>query len=687
VIGSSLAKALSVKVGGEIAVLTQGMYGSIGAARFRVRGIYNTGNEMVDSLQAFITQNDANALLSSDGRVTTVAIKLADREMTESVVKTVTEIVGDEFEVKGWRQLLPEVAQSIAFHEALARVVMYVFFGIIAIGVTNTMLMSVMERVREFGVMMAIGTSPAQVFRIVLYEGLLVGFVGLVVGLAIGYTLCVYFGSSGIDVSGQLKAAQGGMRGVTGILYPEFGMGRMFLIVTTVLLVMVAATFYPAWKIARLAPLIALQGGAQGFVGDSARVSGRRQSRIRLLALALGVRNLARHPMRSGLTIFAITFGLAAYIFLGGFTNGFYMQMVENATGMVSGDAQIQHQDFKTDLNINLSLPNSDNVWKAVAAIPEVVGASPRIQTLAMASSAERSEAIMLIGIDPPQEEKVTFLRRAVVEGRYLHSGNDKEIVVGKKLAALLHIRVGERLIVMAQGAKGDLASAAFTVVGVFDTRSEAFDKTIVHITLSGAQKMLDMGDRVTGIALRVQDREQIEPVLGKLTSQIANGSVKVWSWRELLPEVHQMSVVIKRSLFLIITIVFLMVVVVVMNTVLMSVLERTREFGVMLALGSKPGLILRLVLFESAAIGVLGALAGAALGSFITLAHATRGVNLKSHGMTAIPGTTDIVFPKLSAAVLLEPSFLLPVIVVLAAVYPAIRASRMQPVIAIRHA
>lgn len=683
-IGKALAKVLDVGIGGEVAVLTQGMRGSIGAQRYRVLALYDTQNDMVDGLQAFITKADADALLSTEGQMTTIALKLNDRDKTEAVMQQIRAQLGDKFEVEGWKQLLPEVAQSVDFHESVGKAITFILFGIVIIGVANTVLMSVMERLREFGVMMAVGTSSRQVFRIIIYEGLILGLIGFAIGFLIGYALVSHFGSAGLEFTKQTDAVQA-MKGVTRTIYPHLSVNRMLYISTAVLLVIVSASLYPAWKIARLLPLHAMQGLGRNAAPRPQAASGQASSISRFLLPVLALRNLSRHPLRTWLTMLAITFGLGAFVFVGSIANGFYNQIVDNATGMVTGDAQIQHKDFKEDMKSSLSIPNGMQLLERLRQLPTIGGISPRVQTTAMITSPAKSLPIMFVGVNPDTERQVTFLDKAVKEGRYLQTGNDREIVIGRKLAELLHVRLGERVVVMAQDINGGLASEAFVVVGMFYTGSHSFDDVIGHITLPAMQNMMGMGGGITNIALRMKaQEEQLAPALQQIAAMIPPGDIKLKTWQELVPAVAQMNVVFKRSLTILLTIVLLMVSVIITNTVLMSVMERTREFGTMLALGSRPGFIVRLVQLESAMIGVLGTLCGLAFGVLLALMH-SRGVDLKMHG-AAIPGVTNIIYPQLSALVLAVPGILLPILALLAALYPALRASRLEPVKAIRH-
>lgn len=689
-LGKSLAKVLGVGIGGEVAVLTQGTQGSIGAMRYTVQGLFDTGNDLVDGAQAYLNRDDMADLLSSGSAATSAVIKLSDRALTDAVVEQirarVANLPGQALEVRGWQTMLPEVAQSVAFHEGLGKVVTFILFSIVVVGVANTIMMSVMERLREFGSMMAMGTSPWQIFRLIAYEGLLLGLLGFVVGLAVGYVLVAYLGAVGIDASEQRDALQN-MRGVSNVIYPYLGWSRMLFIAGAVLLVTVLATLYPAWRAARLVPLHAIQGKAAGDemqrVGNS-RVPAWLAHRFPLLALAL--RNLARHRLRAALTLLAIAVGLGAFIFLGSVADGYQTQMVINATSIVTGDAQIQHKDFKADMRPGLFLSGGPTLLARLRETSSIGAASGRVQTTAMLSSATKSMPVLLAGISPTEETGVTVLYRAIKQGHYLQVGQDREIVIGRKLADSLHIRLGERVIVMAQALDGNLASEGFVVAGLFETGGGPFDSSVVHITLPASQTLLGLGHDITNIALKVPDIERLPVAMSDVGALLPPGDVQALSWEQLVPELVQARVLVRHALTLVLSIVLAMVSVIVMNTVLMSVLERTREFGTMLALGTRPGLVVRIVLLESAVIGVLGTLTGLGLGALLTLLHLKKGLSIAAHGgASAVPGLTDVIFPKFSVEVLAVPGTLLPLLVLLAAFYPALHSSRLEPIEALR--
>jgi ABC-type lipoprotein release transport system permease subunit len=681
-LGRSLARALSATLGSEVAILTDGARGTIGAARYRVVGIYDTGNDLSDGEHAFISLGDARDLLGAPNEVTTLAIRLADRRASPGAVARLRAVLGAGFEVRDWKALLPEVAREVAFHGAVSYLLMALLLAIVFLGVANGVFMSVSERSRELGILLALGTSSRQVFRLIVYEGFLVAALGLGVGCLLGLGVVGYFGTVGLDFSGTADAVQA-VPGAAKVLHPRIHPADLLVLGAAVASAAVAAAVYPAMRIARRLPVEAIRGTGRAPLraGPSRRGSGHG------LLATLSLRNLSRQRARTALTGAAIVFGVGAFVFLGAVANGYRAQMVEGSIGIATGDAQVQHPSFRTDLRPDLALAHGAALLDRIRDSGLVAAAAPRVEGLGVVSSAARSENILLVGVDPEQEARVTLLHRTLKTGTYLPTASDHGIVIGRKLAERLRVRVGERVVVTAQDVSGGLASDALVVRGVFDTGSDGFDVSTAHVALGPMQRLLGLKqERFTGIALRSLDREAMAPVLAEIEAMALGGQVRARPWQELMPEVAQMSVILRGALAAVMLVVFVMVGVVVMNTVLMSVLERTREFGVMLALGSVPSLVVRVVMLEALVVGVVGTLAGMGLGSLLAMVGATGGIDIRGQGMTAgVPGITGVVFPVLSPEVLLAPGLLLPLLVLAAAIYPAARAARLAPVDALR--
>src|SRR3990172_14745 len=262
-LGDRVAEILRVAVNDEVTLVTQAADGSIGAGRYRVRGIYDSGIDMIDSAYVFLTLPAAQSFYALEGRVTTLAVRLDELGAVPGVSAALAGQLGATFEVLGWQKLLPRLADNVAFHELFTYIILFVVFVVVTLGIANTILMGVMERIREFGVMMALGTAPGQIARVVLYEAALLGLAGVVAGNGIGLGIVAWFGRRGLDLAQYAQAVQM-MPGLTGIVYPSARADHLLLLSVLLLATTVAASLYPAWKAAGFTPVEGIRGAPPG---------------------------------------------------------------------------------------------------------------------------------------------------------------------------------------------------------------------------------------------------------------------------------------------------------------------------------------------------------------------------------------------------------------------------------------
>jgi ABC-type lipoprotein release transport system permease subunit len=434
---------------------------------------------------------------------------------------------------------------------------------------------------------------------------------------------------------------------------------------------------------------------------------------VRAVFARIALRGLARNPRRAVLTLGSLGAGLAAYLFLSALAQGFFLQMRDNATGLVTGHLQIEVKGFRDELDAKLTLANSVELLARVRASPFVAAVTPRLQAMAMMSSPTQSEPVMLYGVDPEAERAVTRLHRQVREGNYLTGGTPtlipspakageggepsalratsydrREVVIGRGLAERLGVRLGEKIVVIAPAADGTLGSAALRVTGIFETDNDVLDRNVALTSLAAARELLGVPREAATIVVRLKDIETLEAAATSLAGTLTASVQEVVTWKVLLPEAVQMLELIRVNLYIILFVVFVVVALGVANTLLMAVLERTREFGLQLALGTRPGLIVRTVLYESLVLGVLGLAAGIVLGSLIVGYYHTYGFDLTAYAAAtkAIPGMTGVVYPTIVLGNVWLPVAALLVTSLTAALYPAWRAARLDAIQALRH-
>ncbi|MHB1198967.1 MAG: ABC transporter permease [Polaromonas sp.] len=684
-IGEQLARTLGLAVGDDLLLVGQAYDGSIASGKFPVRGVFRTSIDELDGQVAVLPLAVVRDFFAAPAGASAIVMRLRDREQLDTTRARLSLRLGPAYETLGWPQLLPMVAVMARFHEVMAWVVLVVFFGIIAAAVVNPVLMSVLERTREFGILLALGMSRARLVGLVLLEATLLGLFGLAVGNLLGLAVTAFFARTGIDLS-AFGAALRTMPGLENVTYPVIRLDRSAMVSLVVFATACVTALYPAAKAARLEPVAAIRG-----LTGSRRGRGQGSSAIHWrwpVFVAIAGRNVLRNRRRSAITVGGTAFGIAAFVFLFGYFDGFGEELIENSTRYLTGHAQLERTGFRKDYAPELAFDGAQALLLRLRAAPEVQAAAPRIQAQALASSATRSEGIMLIGVEPQAEREVTFIHRTIVEGKPLAAGSDHDILIGRELARRLGVRLGEKVIVMAQAANGELGTSALRVGGIFSTESASFDGAMAFVTLSAAQSMLGLGDRVSTINLRLRDRATLARSLVSLTQRLATPGLSLEPWQALLPQVDQMIGLTRVISNIVLAIAFVVVAIAIVNTVFMAVAERTREFGVMMALGTPAAAIWRMVVYETLVLMLLAFFIGYGIGALLVSYFGRQGIDLSGffQGYSAIPGLTGIVHPKLVLSSLGPPGLLLFAASVLVSLYPASRATRLDPVQAIHH-
>jgi putative ABC transport system permease protein len=683
-IGEKLAEALAVRAGEDLVFVGQAYDGSVASARFPVRGVFRSNIDELDGFVAVGRLDSVREFYAAPGAGTAIVMRLRDRADLEAVQASLAARVGERYEVLGWPRLLPLVAVSLRFHEVVAYVVLLVFFVVVGAAVANPVLMAVLERTREFGIMLALGTSQARLLVLVFLESLLLGLAGLVAGNVVGLAVTLYFGRTGIDF-GAFEAGLRVMPGLSNIVHPMARLDRGVMLSALVFAIACVTAIYPAAKAAGLEPVEAIRG----LLGTARAAAHGAAKRVRLpVFLLIAARNLLRNPRRTLIMVSGAAFGILGYVFLLGFFDGFYEGMIDNSTRYITGHIQVERPGFRRDFAAELAIEDPAALMNEIRREPGIAAAAPRVQAQALARTAAKSEGIMLVGIDPLAERGVTFIDRTIVEGKALAPGAERDVVVGRKLAEKLRLELGEKMIVMAQAANGELGTAAYRVGGIFATESTNFDGAFVFVTLSAAQSLLALDSRVSTINLRLDDRARTAGVARELRGRLQQRGLTAAQWQELLPQLDEMVQFGRIFSNILLALLLLVVATAIMNTVFMAVTERTREFGVMIALGTSPAAMLRMVVYETVVMLFLASLVGYGAGIALVLYFGRAGIDLSGffQGYSAIPGLTGIVHPELVRATVVPPGIVLLIAGVLVSLYPAAKAAQLDPSRAIRH-
>jgi ABC-type lipoprotein release transport system permease subunit len=402
----------------------------------------------------------------------------------------------------------------------------------------------------------------------------------------------------------------------------------------------------------------------------------------RLAALTpLAWRNLWRNPRRTWITLVVVAIGVWSILTFDVLVKAVADSSREASLRLLTGHGQIHATGYLDDPGLAHSMAAPSGPLLAALNSPPVTGWAPRVRVPAVIQSEYRTRSITLLGVSPAAERKVSDIPTQVVAGRYLVGDADAGVYIGQDLAEKLKTRLGKRVIIMAQAGDGHLAEASFTIVGLYGGTTATQDE-FVFTGLSSAQGLLGIGDKLSEISFSGPPDAKLADVMAGVKHAAPQG-LDVRSWLELSPLAATIESFSQGFTVVWLLIMFVLMAIGIVNTQLMAVFERTKEFGLLQALGMRPGLIVLQVTIESAFLIGLGVLAGVVL-MLICLAPLSGGVDLGAfaQGMS-MAGMGNVLHPKLNPVDAAIFSTVVWLLGVGAALWPARMAARALPVVA----
>ncbi|HMK85688.1 MAG TPA: FtsX-like permease family protein [Steroidobacteraceae bacterium] len=404
-----------------------------------------------------------------------------------------------------------------------------------------------------------------------------------------------------------------------------------------------------------------------------------------MLLAALAWRNLWRRPQRTALSLASISIVAALLVFALSYQLAVYATMQESSLRILDGFAQIQPPGYADDPSIERTVAQGRTVAEAVTRIAGLRAAA-RVNAFAILTNGERSYGAAVVGVDPENEPRISSLAHAVRKGRYLEPSDEDAAVVGDTLARNLRLSLGARVTLLGGARDGSIAEDVLRVVGIYKSGVPELDQSLLQMPLSRAQETFGMADRANTIAVGGESLRAVNKALPSIRALGGRFGLSVLDWAALEPAMRD-ALALKYAISILLYLTMIAIVAfIILNTLLMSLLERTREFGVLLALGMRPGQIGRMVWMELLAMTLLGCLMGIAIGAGATLWFEQRGI--------AIPGLEDLLaqfglpprlYPTLDLpSVLLGPGTILGS-VLLGGVAPYVRILRLSAARAMR--
>jgi ABC-type lipoprotein release transport system permease subunit len=405
--------------------------------------------------------------------------------------------------------------------------------------------------------------------------------------------------------------------------------------------------------------------------------------------LTLAVRNLVRNRWRTALSGSAIALSVALVVFGSNFEYGIWQDRLEMSILATSGHVVVQPEGYREDPEPDRTLEGSGQALEALRQTFPEARVLRRALVGGLLTSPRNTSRIGLIGVEPEAERPATRLDDALIEGAWLDPGDPRGVVLGAGVADALEVGVGDKVVLMTQ-VGDEMDSIPLRVRGLFRTGIPLSDNTTGITTIGALQRILPGEDPAHQLAVHLEREDQTPEARDRAAAAVGAQGRAVLTWQEALPELQRTMELDRGMSRLIYSFIFLIIAVVILSTMLMSVMERTREFGVLLALGLSPGRLARLVLIESLILGVLATAAGLLIQAPFTAWLMIAGLDL---GELAA-GTTDAAGVVLDSTVKARIDWVslagfsgsAIVLTVLAGVWPAWRATRLHPVDAMRH-
>jgi ABC-type lipoprotein release transport system permease subunit len=362
---------------------------------------------------------------------------------------------------------------------------------------------------------------------------------------------------------------------------------------------------------------------------------------------------------------------------------GMVAEMISDGIATLTGHIQVHHLRYHDDPAVENSIEDPGPVLELLKqTVPPGSEWTTRIRVNAVISSARHSAGVVLVGIQPEREARVSFIGQAVRQGRYLNNEDAGSIVIGRALGEKFEARIGQRLILMSQDTTKEIRSKAFKIVGFFRAAMEATEERYVFVTQASAQEMLRMKDSISEVALTLPSAEEVSRTKENLTQRLPSAKFQVMDWKERLP-------LLKAYLEMVDTFQYLWYLVVVIamgfgivNTMLMAVYERMREFGLLKALGMRPSWIVGEVTAEAFFMLIIGTGAGNTLGLIAVFWLNRTGIDLTSLAAGAeYWGMPQIIHPSVGLWDVLTADLMVFLLGLLVCLYPALKAARFTPV------
>jgi putative ABC transport system permease protein len=714
VIGKLLAKNLGAKPGAELLIVSQAADGSMANDLYTVRGVLGAVSQGTDRATVLMNIDAFRALMVVDQGVHQIVLNRGEMEL--EALSDAAKAAAGGHDVKSWKELMPAVAQMMASVGGMIYIFALIIYVAVAILILNAMLTAVFERIREFGVFKAIGAGPGRVLGLIVVEGAVQAFVAMVVGILLALLPMWYLGTEG-----AYFGALGGMD-AAGVAMPEKWIGIYSVQscmgpVIMLWFISMAAVAYPAVKAAFINPITAMRYGAgaqrDGLLARAYDWLAEKVPAVdRLVNLVLNLttrplnrmieallpwlgtiawRNLWRQKRRTLLTLVSIAFGLYMAVLMMAMQDRSFGDFIDTASRLGAGHVVFQHPDYLETPSLGRTVQDTEALRALAAKDPRVEHTTERIMGEAMVATAHDSFGAAFIAYDPAFEDEASFgFLEGIVEGEWYETADDKGIILGKTLARNLGAELGDKVVYTMMDKNGEIVAGMGRLSGTLGTGAPSGDAALFLLPLNRARETLGYSaDEATHVGIFLDDNRDSVAVAQALRPQVGEGVASL-AWSEIAPDLKAFVAMKKGGGRFFLIIIGLLVTAGIFNTLFMSIMERVREFGIMIAIGYSPGQIFRMVMWESVYLAVVGLLLGASMTAGPYFYLAKNGIDMSemyagqdvSVGGVGFDMHMNIgIYPE--SAVIIVCCIIFATLA--AGLYPAWKAGRVEPVDSIK--
>jgi len=395
----------------------------------------------------------------------------------------------------------------------------------------------------------------------------------------------------------------------------------------------------------------------------------------------MALRNIFRQRRRSLLTAIGMIFGMVVVSFSISLTDGSYSNIIETFTRNISGHVQIHSGDYLETPSLYKTIKKYSKITEVLNTDMRILSHSPRIYSGGLGFFNVKSTGLTIQGVDPLREDKVTGLNRKFLNDVRFINSNERAVIITQNLSKLLHINIGEELVIISQGVDGSIANDLYFVKGFVDAKKSGLPTNQVFMPIATLQEFLSMGDQVHEVSILLKDIDMSDIVSKELELRLSPiENIEVSPWPIVLKDFYKAMQLDKQGGYISMGIIILVVSIGILNTVLMSVLERTREFGVLKAIGTRPSNIFKLIVIENSLLCLMSLCVGLCISFFVIYYFSINEIVLSesiSYGGLEFSGMNTVFTPR----VFIIPSIVVLLSTMIVTILPAIRAALILPI------